>query len=261
MRMPAENELARVDPRAFTLVELMVAMTVSSILLLALLQALGAVTGVSSRTAGRIEAEREARATFEILARDLESAVRSSDLSWIQAGVDPAPPVAGGNPHWLTFLAVPRDHDSSQPGDLCALSYRLGLLRPDPDPSSPAIPALCRLRIDPDEAFGSALTGGELRDGFFTDRETANPESRDQRHWFSSGVLDFQVRFLDANGSLDPGTHSEAEVRSRARFLEITLEVLTPQGRHLLGVVGIESLRQRHAHRFTRRIILPNPPL
>lgn len=108
--------------RGFTLTEMLVAMAIGSLLLLAAAAMLGSTGAGYLRLGGGVEAEREARGLLSQLAADLENA------SFHQDGVFDTS-TAGWPADRLGFLCLRPAHAQAPDrriGDLCAVSYALG---------------------------------------------------------------------------------------------------------------------------------------
>ena len=238
----------------FTLVELLVAVTTSAVLILILASLLQAVGGATQTTGGRIEAEREARAAFEMLERDLAASVRRGG-EWIHVLNDPDPLATGGAPQWLMFLASPLDHDRSTPGDVCVVSYRTGH-EPLPGEDDP-FPSLHRLVVPADVTYDSALGRASLDSAFFSETAPFEEASRSLDSWLAAGVIDIQVRGWVEGKAYDLTARSRLRPEQNLDAIEVTLEVLTKRGQRLFGNLAPSELRKRHTYRFTRIIQVP----
>ena len=86
--------------RAFTLLELLVAATITALLAGFLAVVVGDVAGFWSRTSGRLTTEAQARIVLDQLTLDLQSAHFEDDgNTWLAATVQNAP---GGIPNWIS---------------------------------------------------------------------------------------------------------------------------------------------------------------
>ncbi|MCU0776908.1 MAG: prepilin-type N-terminal cleavage/methylation domain-containing protein [Akkermansiaceae bacterium] len=110
---------APANPRGFTLVELMAAMAIGTIILLAAASLLGSSGESYERVGGGVATEREARALLTQLGSDLSTAVfhpdgviESSSQSW------PADRLA-----FLSLQPAAAQTDKERIGDLCAVNY------------------------------------------------------------------------------------------------------------------------------------------
>jgi prepilin-type N-terminal cleavage/methylation domain-containing protein len=230
--------------RGFTLLELLVAITVTSLLITLLSYALQSLTVTANRTSGRLEAEREARAALEFLERDLKAGI-SNASGYGRPRVIDDPETAGS--HWLVFLSVPLDHSPKEPGDVCLMSYRVGTSRPEG--SMGEIPVLYRLRLD------SGRTFDEFFDGDDIDPSPIEGASVDYGNWLASGVIGLKVNAWVGGEMVEIGDPSTPD-SSAWEAVEVTLEVLTTAGTMQYGTQPLSDLRKTFGHRFTRRIPL-----
>lgn len=232
--------------RGITLLELLVSIAITSLLIVLLSSTLQSLTTSTNRSAGRIEAEREARAALEFLQRDLYASLSRSDGLGRPSIVND--PNWEGS-HWLTFLSTPLDHSPNEPGDVCLMSYRVGL--DDTIGISDGIPVLYRLRLDSTATFDTIL-GGESP----VNLDAIESASVEQDNWLASGVVALQIKAL-VEGEVIEITNDPTEDSNSWEALEVTVEVLTTTGRMQYGTVPLEELRERYGYRFTRRIRLP----
>src|SRR5262245_26515415 len=77
--------------RGFTLVELMITLTVLAVVMLVLLVILKAAQRSKTTTSNQLEASQAARAALDMMSRDLRSAGYHADIDWLAA---PQPPIA-----------------------------------------------------------------------------------------------------------------------------------------------------------------------
>ena len=243
-----------ISRHGFSLVELLVATATTTLLIVILASMLQVMGGTTRSTQGRMDAEREARAAFEMLERDLAATVRN-DGQWIRMLADPDPPTNGGSPRWLMFLSSPLDHDRDTAGDVCVLSYRLGH-EPLPGEDNP-FPALHRLVVTADDTFEKALGLNNLDLNFFTENDALETASRSLETWLAAGVIDIQVRGWSDGVPVDLARPGRRHRESTLEALEVTLEVLSKRGQQAFANLTPEELRKSHAYRFTRRIPIP----
>ena len=108
--------------RAFTLTELLVSMTIGSILLLAAALMLGNTGAGYERIAGGVDSEREARGALNQLAADLANARFHKDgVIEISTAAWPVDKLG-----FLCLQAPRAQADTNRAADLCAVSYAIG---------------------------------------------------------------------------------------------------------------------------------------
>ena len=200
--------------RGFTLIELLVAITIPSIIIILLLSMTGVVADAWRNGNNKVFTNAEARAAFNRLTEDLESALIRDTIpnaEWFQARMETAsdftsPPA---NPTWLMFFTVPTDRklfeykggtaeydkDKPVPGNVVAVSYRMreqdpikgdkgeyrifGLYRAFPKAVNPA-----------EETFRNVLGTEDLAKYW-----QGKPETEDKDNFYISNIFDFSFTF------------------------------------------------------------------
>ena len=136
---PLQQSPARGKPAGFTLIELLVSIVVLTMLTLALFNVLNATTTSWNRIEQRADSYREARAALDVIARDIQTMVKSGDFdffAWKKGGTAAGvsitgyqtPPATGDT---LFFYSLqPRSAQDSTPsernfGQLCRLGFYL----------------------------------------------------------------------------------------------------------------------------------------
>lgn len=192
--------------RGFTLVELLVAVSVFIIFLLLLTGVVSSVSALSSQASSRLEAVRLGREVFQVMAQDLEQIPRTATArradTPLQFLVNPPStmvPETFQNPisaFWQSSIA--RDRSS---GNLAIVGYFVE--RP---PNS--LPQLRRVLIEPSEAAHYFLYSTDepwlsptLVSNFSTSVSNGDGLTHD-RGWVADGVLALWVRCLDQNGNI-----------------------------------------------------------
>lgn len=90
--------------KGFTLVELMVAMAVTSILVVVLVSLASMTTGILDASEGKVKASRRAKVFFDRLESDITSMIiRNDDQEWFYAGFGPKSQMAGSGPTKIAF--------------------------------------------------------------------------------------------------------------------------------------------------------------
>ena len=200
--------------RGFTLIELLVAVTITSIIIVLLLSMTGVIADAWRNGNNKVFTNSEARAAFNRLTEDLESAIIRDTIpnaEWFQAKMDTSgdfssPPA---NPTWLMFFTVPTDrklfeykggtaeYDKNKPvpGNVIGVSYRIreqdpvkgdkgdyrlfGLYRAFPKATNPA-----------EETFRNILGTEDLAKYW-----SGKPETEDKDNFYISNIFDFSFTF------------------------------------------------------------------
>lgn len=118
--------------KAFTLIEIMVSMTVMVVIILFVLQLTSSVLSSWNSGIAAISSNTEARLALDLISRDLESSVIKNNppgIVWLEADQDSGIGDTAANEAeaaWLKFLTQSAaERDTTNPGDVTAVSYRL----------------------------------------------------------------------------------------------------------------------------------------
>ena len=170
----------------FTLVELMVAMTLGAVVLLIAAEMLGRTGGNYGRISGGIGTERELRAALGQIESDAATAVPAAGQVFAADSRGDWPSHRLG---FLTLQAPEAQSDDGRIGDLCAVHYYLKDLKVD----GRTVRCLMRGFRESKETFAVLRGGGNLRSLFADDQ-------RDEPIAF--GVLGFEAMPMkrSANG-------------------------------------------------------------
>ena len=207
MKINSKARPPRLLKKAFTLVELLVALAVTAIIV-AMLVTITA-TALDGYTASRnqVKAAREAKAAFDQMSRDLESLVVRSgnEFEWLWVSTEgTAPgPTNGSSPNAtraVFFTAATDRYDgdigSAQDngGDVSTVAYRLLFRDPvsDSDDEEYASFILYRQLINPDETFENLLGKEDLEAAYQT---FAGSES-DADNFVCENIYEFSLSFV-----------------------------------------------------------------
>jgi type II secretory pathway pseudopilin PulG len=107
---------------AFSILELLVAVSVLSILLVVLLNIVQGATSLWRTSENKVEAYREARAALQVMSSDLRNTLASTNTNFFRTNISSYP-----NPTNLTFLTtLPlSSQDTTSKGDVCTVGYFL----------------------------------------------------------------------------------------------------------------------------------------
>lgn len=237
----------------FSLIELLTAMTISSMLLVLLASLLTTSLNRWQRDTNQIQKNVEGGASLELIKRDLQSIVPKSDgAEWLhvsQVQVDNL-----GTKPWLMFLATAQEHGTT--GDhgssVCAISWRLEKqVLPGSDDS---IHALYRKALPPTETI-KHLGAEDLMTEIWIGREdeTTTADSLVATH-----IVDFELIFTIRTPTggvesistqslrLTKGTskHSKIPTGSIVESVEIRCTSLDRDGQYRLNDEGDRSLAE-----------------
>ena len=261
-----------------TLVELVVAAGLTTLLAAFLLTFSGRLLDDWNRSSGKLAAYQEARLALDVFKRDLQSMVfRADGREWLRslpASVTP------GSKHgdWLMFYAHVLDHDSeiTEGSGLCAVSYRLA--RRDPITGDPAVPiyGLYRAVVVPEVTLSVAFDPlTPSLESFWRSAQGAVGDPLAAQGFLAANVVDFRVIYHYPDGTtstfgealaLGPSVPQPPAVAmpQHPRSIEVILTVLSEAGvKKLVGISAeeageaLEGLIQRYGYTFSRRVGVP----
>ena len=146
--------------KAFSLVELLVAMAVFGLLCLLLFSIVGRATALWRDQEKKQEGFREARAALSIFSRDLQNAIVSTNSSWFHASSNRIAFLAA-----LPATAQAAGHDR---GDICVVGYSLewGRVNPDDPGEVPSLSLYRYVRFS-DPTYATILSGSNPVESVF----------------------------------------------------------------------------------------------
>lgn len=209
----------------FTLVELLVAMTITIVLLGILIFLTGISIDTYRDSRNEVRASRQAKEAIETISRDLESMVLRKDGNnneWLYAGEEtsnlkgPSGKEIPNTSHLIFFTGATDRYNgdiggtTDQGGDVSAVSYRLVYRDQIADDDNGEFPvfSLYRHLINPDEAFEELLAVEDLEGAYDTNFES---DSFDPDNFLVENIYEFSVTFLVevvVNTTGTPVTHT-----------------------------------------------------
>ena len=176
----------------FTLMELMVAMAITTIIVTVLVSITSIATDTWNRSRSELRAMRQGKAMIESMARDFEALVvrKGNEFEWLYAETPSSMPgdrLESSNACDLIFFTAATDRyegkigtNDDKGGDVSCVAYRLDFRDPvDPGGSSDFETfVLNRKLVDPNETFENLLGETDLDQAFGTyDSEIDDPEN------------------------------------------------------------------------------------
>lgn len=193
--------------KAFTLVELLVALAVTAIIVAMLVTITATALDGYSTSRNQVKASREAKAAFDQIARDLESLVLRSgnDFEWLWISSEQNAPGPTGNPSpnasRAVFFTAATDRYNGElntaqdrGGDVSTVGYRLLFRDPvaDTDDEEFASFILYRQLINPDETFENLLGQDDLESAYRSyESNESNPEN-----FVCENIYEFSLSFV-----------------------------------------------------------------
>lgn len=174
MKTPLQSKVLR----GFTLLELMVAMAITTIIVTVLVGVTSVALDAWTRSRAEVRASRQAKSMVDTMARDFEAMVtrKGNNFEWLFAAVDSTGDrLVSSNAANLIFFTAATDRYAGQintkddrGGDVSCVSYRLSYQDPIGASSNTEFStfALYRLLVNPDETFTNLLGKTDLRGAF-----------------------------------------------------------------------------------------------
>ena len=202
--------------RGFTLMELMVAMAITTIIVTVLVSITSIALDTWNRSRSELRASRQAKSMIDSMARDFESLVtrRGNTSEWLSAVVDPDLSSLGNskikseNASRLVFFTAATDRYAGQigtttdlGGDVSCVAYRLEYRDPiNTGASSPFETfVLNRLLVDPKETFDKLLGKTDSTDAAKSLDKVFNAEYgtklSDAKNFVCENIYQFTVTF------------------------------------------------------------------
>jgi prepilin-type N-terminal cleavage/methylation domain-containing protein len=200
----------------FTLIELMVAMAITTIIVTVLVSITGVALDTWKRGRAEIRAARQAKAMLDTMAKDFESFVtrRGNNFEWLYSKVEADLPGPAANPSSnaaeLIFFTAATDRYLGQVGtaddkggDVSCVGYQLQYQDPvkGTEEESSSTFVLYRLLVDPDSAYKDLLGKEDLKQAF----SSYSPKVKEVENFVCENVyqftLTYQVEVSQVSGS------------------------------------------------------------
>jgi type II secretory pathway pseudopilin PulG len=187
---------------AFSILELLVAVSVLSILLVVLLNIVQGATSLWRGSENKVEAYREARAALQVMSSDLKNILPTTNTDFFRTNLTSYP-----SPTNLTFLAalpISSQDTTSSKSDICAVGYFVAYDNKSPVAGNNGRQSynLYRYFVESNETFAN-LTANPT---------TALTASLDTDHFeiLARNVVGFNATYsvTNASGGFDPWTQS-----------------------------------------------------
>jgi prepilin-type N-terminal cleavage/methylation domain-containing protein len=241
--------------RGFTLLELMVATAVASLLLVVLFSIIGDMMTGSRRTVQSLMASNSGSTAMDALAADLGGLVpmgRTNEYLFVTSET----PSGGATNAYLRFLTQSPNNGTNAPtaGQPCFVAYRVAQYDSKtletPGAANPAY-ALFRMTTNATDSF--AKIGLPIDD-------SATTAAMDD--FFANNVVEFSVQAMAGTNALSTNslslTGNSTSTANRPDALVITLVTLDETGAQRLrdGAQSLEQIKTKHGRVLTRRIQL-----
>ncbi len=217
-------------PRGFTLIELMVAMTVTTMIVTILVSITAISLDTWTRSRSEVRAARQAKSMVDTMARDLEALVirKGTNTEWLSAVSEPVesdgkpPAIESPNSSDLIFFTAPTDRydgdltAEATIGDISCVGYQLKYQDPIQTQGAKNIPTfvLYRLLVNPDVAYDKLLANSNsssvpLRDAF---KGSFQSELDSAKNFVCENIFQFTMTLNVSVNKTAPGTAAEAPV-------------------------------------------------
>jgi prepilin-type N-terminal cleavage/methylation domain-containing protein len=193
--------------RGFTLIELMVAMAITTVIVTVLVSITGVALDTWQRGRAEIRASRQAKSMLDTMAKDFESLVsrRGTKFEWLYSKVEgqlPGPSAnMSSNAAELIFFTAATDRylgeigtETDLGGDVSCVSYQLAYQDPvegtEEEKSSTFV--LYRKLVNPDETFEQLLGKEDLKAAF----QAFEAKVKDVENFVCENVYQFTLTYL-----------------------------------------------------------------
>lgn len=195
-----KNPPASSRKRAFTLLELLVAMAITTIIVTVLVSITAIAIDTWNRSRSELRAARQAKSMVDSMARDLEALVtrRGNDFEWLSAKQEL--PVKSSSAATLVFMTAATDRYNGEigstkdlGGDVSCVGYQLAWRDPIGGGNAGNFQTfvLNRHLVDPDQTFKSLLGKTDLAEAF----TTFSSQLESQESFVCENVFQFAVTF------------------------------------------------------------------
>lgn len=261
----------RCSVKGFTLVELLVAMAVGTLLLASLLSVLSSSLGVSRKTNDALLAANAASAALDLIATDIESlaVITSGTFQHLYLGSENVGSLTGAAKLiLLTSSANDTATSGSDGGQVRAVAYRLAYQDVVKESGPNKIYGIYRSAvINSGTVFTDYLGKSDLS---ATTLFTSDPKIDD---FLAGNIVDFRVRFYPA-GSLTALNLNSTDIvkingaglvtvgggsASPAATAEISLTYLEDAGAKLVKAMGLEQAKKRYGYTVSKKVLLRTP--
>ncbi len=188
--------------RGFTLMELMVAMAITTIIVTVLVSITSIAIDTWNRSRAELRASRQAKAMVDSLTRDFEALVtrRGNEFEWLYAATPGTMPGQSTNAAELIFFAGSTDRydgaigtNEDGGGDVSCVAYMLDYRDPIGGGGNKSYPTfvLNRLLVNPDETFQELLGRDDLSNAFGSRKS----ELEKKENFVCENIYQFTVTF------------------------------------------------------------------
>jgi len=196
----------------FTLIELMVAMTITTMIVTVLVSITAIALDTWTRSRSEVRANRQAKSMLDTMARDLEALVnrRGANTEWLSAITEPVeaksavPAIDSSSSSSLIFYTSPTDRYNGEVseeqktiGDVSCVGYQLKYQDPIQTQGAKEIPTfvLYRNLVDPDKTYDKLLSKSNrsattLRSMF---QDAFGSETDDPNNFLCENIFQFTI--------------------------------------------------------------------
>lgn len=255
--------------RAFTLIELMVAMAVLAVLVVMLLGLVDSASKLWRANESRVDAYRETRAALNIIRRDMDKALagtntnffRANDLAYVYLADAEKDTNYAGALFFLTALPANAQQPNANNSGICQVGYFLGYGKTtmSPDNAGGASMNLYRYFLSSDATFAKLTNNAQT--GYFNMGLTPTDPNVEL---LAKNVVGFRVKTLTADGL--PYVQTPAAPLPSVIQIEITAvnqevaKKLTSSEMWLTNSSTLKSLIEQNVQTFNTKVSLQNRP-
>lgn len=264
--------IARPAGRGFSLLEVLVSISILSLLLVLLLSMVDSATRLWRSNENRVDAYREARAAINTMAKDLGSIrpLPGTDFFFTDADSEPSVPNSASANHMkgrLFFVsALPLEEQTAgAKSDLCTVGYFLAYERTGLVGGGPKSYNLYRYLLSSNETFPG------LRDGNLSAKIEPDASPTGNAELLAKNIVGFEVKAwtvtpaATAGGAATLSQFTKSAATPAPDLVEITLQAISNDAaRRLSPTTAADWERQndprlkQDVRKFTTRIAIPS---
>lgn len=270
--------------RAFTVIEILVASALMSVIVTIVLGMVSQVLNVWENSSGRLSSNFNARICMDNLVKDLQSAIfRNNGDVWLSAKIDNINRNIDGAS--IKFFTTAMDRDTGTDaipiyGDICAVSYQMKYANPiNTNNKEFKSYGFYRALIDSKETFDNYM--GKLQE---KPNSAFLPDSSQEAisaAFLAENVVGFKLVFwlkrpngqyvsidLEDEGEIEFPYESRGNIYQRPEYIDVSLNIVTDEGikqieAYLEGNldIDIDEIKLKHGKTYSQRITFFNNPL
>lgn len=262
------NPVQKSESRAFTILELLVAMAIFSLLIVMLMGMVDSASKLWRETENRVDSYREARAAINIISHDLANALAGTNLNAIRINEDAYSFLNNAETDtnsaaaifFLSAQSATSQNPASNKSDVCQVGYFLAYDKTSAlagvNSNVPKTMNLYRYFLSSDQTFAKLITGASSIFG------NSIGALDDEVELLARNITRFQIKALDTNGTPYVSTPTAPlppviQIELTALNAE-TAKKLVSKSDWIAPTGGLVKVTAKNEQRFSTRVGIPN---